>query len=300
MLGATYPSAARVEARTRMRLARLRGPISMAALIYIIITCIVPFAALIFTSLSRYTAGLHLDPSILTFGNFVTVFTSPNLVSSITNSMKVGLSGAAILVVISVLTAVSVHGVRPAHFSAGWLDSLIRVPIALPAVVLGIGLLWAYFLVPLPIYGTLLILIIAAVTKYLPIVYSSVSASYIQLGHELREAAMVAGARTGRIIMDVDVPIMANPLFAAFMYAVVLASHEATASVMLYSPESITLPILLWVTLENAAAPTTAAVISLVSMALTGLMLLCTRLPGRLLRPRWQTKDADAVGISYE
>jgi iron(III) transport system permease protein len=221
------------------------------------------------------------------------VLSSPPLIAGVLNSIKVGVIGALALVVISLFTAVAVHGIRPTHFLAGWMDALTRLPIALPAVVLGIGLLWAYFLLPLPIYGTLAILIIAAITKFLPIIYSSVSASYLQLGHELREAGMVAGARTGRLVMEVDVPILAGPLLAAFFYALILASHEATASVMLYSPESITLPILLWITLENAGAPTTAAVMALVSMALTGVLMLLGAAVGRFFRPRWSAKAVE-------
>jgi iron(III) transport system permease protein len=173
---------------TPLALAAMRNPISYLALLYVALTCLLPLAALVFTAFSRYSAGLKLDASILTVDNFSTVLRSPPLTAAVLNSAKVGVSGAVILVVLALLTSVVAHGARPGRRAAAWLDPLARLPIALPGIVLGIGLLWAYFLVPLPIYGTLAILVIAAVTKFLPIVYAAVSAAYIQVGSELREA----------------------------------------------------------------------------------------------------------------
>jgi ABC-type Fe3+ transport system permease subunit len=126
-------------------------------------------------------------------------------------------------------------------------------------------------------------------------VYSSVSASYLQLGHELREAGMVAGARIGRVLTDVDVPILAKSLLAAFVYAMVLASQETNASVMVYSADSRTLPVFLWATLENAGNATTAAVIALVSMTMTGSLLIVSWLVSRWVQPSWSSPSAESV-----
>ena len=79
------------------------------------------------------------------------------------------------------------------------LDFLAFAPIALPSVVLGSAFLWLYLLVPLPIIGTLSIIGLAYLTRYLPFALRFVSASMVQIHTELEEAAAVAGGCSGLV-----------------------------------------------------------------------------------------------------
>jgi len=201
------------------------------------------------------------------------------------------------LLVISVLTALAVFGIQPKIRGASALDVLIRVPIAIPSTVLGLGLIWAYFRAPVPIYGTLGIMIIAATTKMLPLIYGSVGAAYVQLGPELREAGLVSGARRWKVALQLELPILAKPLGAIFLYGLILSAQETTASLIVYSPSTGTLPVLLFHTLGTVGATTTASVISIVSMLLMGAIVLAGWILLRVISAVRSSSPARDVGI---
>ena len=91
------------------------------------------------------------------------------------------------------------------------LDFLGFAPIAIPSVVLGATFFWFYLLVPLPIIGTLTIIGLAYLTKYMPVALRFVSASMMQIHSELDEAAQVAGVLVGAQFLQGDAAAAASP-----------------------------------------------------------------------------------------
>ena len=88
------------------------------------------------------------------------------------------------------------------------LDFLAFAPIAIPSVVLGATFFWFYLLVPLPIIGTLTIIGLAYLTKYMPVALRFVSASMMQIHSELDEAAQVAARPWARNFFKVMLPLL--------------------------------------------------------------------------------------------
>jgi iron(III) transport system permease protein len=119
----------------------------------------------------------------------------------------------------------------------GWiLDAIAFTPIAIPGVIVGAGILVAYLMLPIPVYNTIWILLIAYVTMYLPYGMRFSSSGLTQIHKELEEVAEVSGARIRQIFFYILLPLLMPVFLAAWIYVFVLAVRELGASVFLVGP----------------------------------------------------------------
>src|SRR5262249_26146244 len=125
------------------------------------------------------------------------------------------------------------------------LDFLAFAPIAIPSVVLGATFFWFYLLVPLPLIGTLTIIGLAYLTKYMPIALRFVSASMMQIHSELDEAAQVAGVPWARNFVKVMLPLLRPGLIAAWFWVMVHAYRELTIALMLARSQNRTAAVVI-------------------------------------------------------
>ena len=282
----------------RISLRRWRIPVSVVAIVYVVATVLLPLAAVIIGSVSKYSAGLRIGLHTLTLSNFALLGTggAGGPATAIRNTILISVSGGVALVLISLAACVFVYGGRPGRMQRA-VDSAIRLSVAVPAIVAGSGLLFVYFLVPLPIYGTIIIVWIAVVTLRLPQVYVTVVGSYTQINRDLRESAVMFGASVRRIITSFDMPLLAIPLISSGLFAIVLAAEEVNASVIVYTSSSITVPVLLWQTVNGSSDITDADVVALVLVAFSLLFLVISwataRLPALRRLERWRAKGQE-------
>lgn len=273
-------------------LGRFDGALTALCVIYCFIATVLPVIALLLGAFSRYAAGFALSAGVLTLDNFASTAASPDFALALRNSIVAMSVGAIAATILCAAATIVIHSLQPRLLGAA-IHTAIRLPIAIPGIVLGAGLLWAYFRLPLPIYGTLAIVVIAAGTKFLPATFSLLSGRYLQLPGELREAALVSGAGAGQVVRDVDLPLMRGALVAGLLLTMTLVAGEVNASVMVFSRESITLPVLLWRILETGQAQQNTYVVALVQLALTGaLLMVSSRLGPGLARSQRRTERA--------
>jgi iron(III) transport system permease protein len=116
------------------------------------------------------------------------------------------------------------------------LDALAFAPIAIPGVIVGAGILVAYLELPIGIYNTIWILLVAYVTLYLPYGMRFASSGIVQIHRELEEMASVSGAGTGQVFLRIMLPLLAPVLLAGWIYVFVLAVRELGASIFLVGP----------------------------------------------------------------
>ena len=111
------------------------------------------------------------------------------------------------------------------------------MPIAVPSVVMGVGILYWYLAAPLPfhLYGTLAILVVAFVTITLPYGMRYIVPGMAQIKDELEEAATASGAGWWQSFRRVFVPLLMPSLLAAFLYAMIVSFREVSAAIFLYS-----------------------------------------------------------------
>src|SRR6266511_3761423 len=130
-------------------------------------------------------------------------------------------------------------------------DHLSFLPLVVPGLVLGLGLSFVYLRSPIPIYGTLFILLIAYVTRYMPYGMRYAVTSLQQISSELEESAQVSGAGWWPTFRRVLLPLMAPGLIAGWVYIFVVSFRELSSSILLYSPGNEVLSILIFEQFEN-------------------------------------------------
>ena len=119
----------------------------------------------------------------------------------------------------------------------GWmLDALAFTPIAIPSVIIGASILFAYIMIPIHVYNTIWILLIAYVTLYMPYGMRFASGGLVQIHKELEEVAEVSGANVWQTFRRVLLPLLAPVLMASWLYVFVLAVRELAASIFLAGP----------------------------------------------------------------
>ena len=166
----------------------------------------------------------------------------------------------------------------------GLLDFLAFVPIAIPGIVMGVSLMWVYFTLPIPIYGTIWILLIAYVTRYLPYGIRSLTGGLGQIHRELEEASAAAGARWWPTFRRVTAPLLRPALLAAWIYVFIVSLRELSAGILLYSSNSVVLAIRIFDLRENGNYTAIAALSVMMVFVLVILVALLQRLGGRAVR----------------
>jgi iron(III) transport system permease protein len=215
-------------------LGRWRWVSLAVSVLFFLISVALPLAVLIWSSfLSTYQA-----PSIdalhgLTLHNYRAVMSTPTLIQAVRNSLIVAISAAAVVTALSALVAYITVKTRIPGRSL--LDGLATVPIAVPSIVVGVGVLYWYLVAPLPfhLYGTLAIIIIALVTISLPYSLRYLTPGMAQISSELEEAATTSGVSWPRAFRRIFLPLLMPSLLASFLYAMILAFREISAVIFL-------------------------------------------------------------------
>lgn len=152
---------------------------------------------------------------------------------------------------------------------------------------MAVGMLQAFIRPPLPIYGTIWILLAAYIARFLPLAVRSAHASLAQIDPSLEEAARIIGAGWFTTIRAILLPLMRPGLFAGFLLVFVPALTELSATILLYTGGTETIAVAIFrlndlgqLEVVSALSVFTIAAILLVSLALR--RLVGGKLPVRL------------------
>lgn len=218
-------------------LGRARWVTLAASLVILIFSIGLPMLLLMWASFSPpfrpiqpFTAS---GISHFTMANYAEVFRNNTTVRAFIHSTFLA-AGAAVIVVllISIVAWITVKTKIPGR---KLLDHLAFAPIAVPSVLLGVSFLWFYLSLPIPVYGTLWILLLVYIARFTPIAMRVMSASMTQIDDELIEASMMTGSSWWRAFRTVALPLLKPGLLASGLYVGVLAFRELSASVFVYT-----------------------------------------------------------------
>ncbi|WP_236732455.1 ABC transporter permease [Mycolicibacterium neoaurum] len=203
----------------QVSLRRWRLPAAMFAWSYFVLAVLLPVGALIIAAMqtSPYVADLGqlARPGALSLWNMGQTLQSTDFHQVVVNSVVVGVATAAIGTALCFALAYTRY--RTQAPGRKLLEYVAMLPLAVPAIVLGLGLLWTWLALPVPVYGTLAVLVIAFVAVFLPQGYRGVSASIIQLDKDLEDSAVMLGARRHRAITFVTAPLLRVGLSSTFL-----------------------------------------------------------------------------------
>src|SRR5262245_14717739 len=160
------------------------------------------------------------------------------------------------------------------------LDYVSLIPLGLPGIVVAVALIQFWLRVPLPIYGTLLIILLAYTGRYVPLGVRSASAAFRQIDPSLEETARVTGAGWLRTFSAVTLPLARPGLFAGWLLVFVPALQELSASILLFSSGSITLAVAVYNLYETGALEPVAALATVTMVIITTAIVLATRFGG--------------------
>jgi iron(III) transport system permease protein len=241
-----------------VELGRARPFVGAGVILYFLITVVLPVAVLVYASLLKYYAApTRKTLSQMTFANYRTVWHQPLAFTALKNSLIVGIGAAtAVMILTSIVSWVVLRTRAPGR---RLLDLLAFTPIVIPGLVLGLALSFVYLRTPLPIYGTLLILLISYCTRYLPYGMRYSSSAMAQMSPELEESAAVNGASWFQTFRRVLLPLMSGGILAGWVYILVVSFRELSSTILLYSPGKEVLSVLIWEQFENGQFTTLAA-----------------------------------------
>jgi iron(III) transport system permease protein len=241
-----------------MDLGAWRWPVSVGFTVYFLFVVLLPLAMLVWMSLMPYSR----PPSIaalesVSLDNYGRILSMPGVTSSIKNSAILALTSAtAIMLFMSVVAWLSLKSnFRGRRF----FDTLASVPLALPGVVLGVALIFIYLRSPLPIYGTLFILFIAYVTKYMPYGMRYAASSLSQISDDLEDSARMSGASWFDTFRRVVLPLIMPGFIAGWVYVMIVSVRELSTSILLYSHNTRVLSVSIWEMWENGETGVLAA-----------------------------------------
>ena len=200
------------------------------------VVLLLPMITLLWMALLPFLRSFSLAAlPMLSLKNFRTVFTAPGYVELATNSLLVAAAAATFIMAITALAG----WIAARRGPGGWLlDQLATLSLVFPGICLGVAVMEVYLRVPLPIYGSLWIIAIAYVIRFMPYGMRYVYSGVLQLHHELEEAAGVAGASSLTTLRRIVAPLLSPAIVAGWLFIFLVANKELAIAVLLASPGS--------------------------------------------------------------
>jgi iron(III) transport system permease protein len=261
-----------------------RWPAFALAMLYLTLAVVLPLFALAQSALRAHqfipnTAALF-DPAAFSLRHFQDIFGYEPFLRAFWNSIAVGaitaLAGTAFHFVLSYYVNRTTMPLRRT------LEYIAMLPVAVPALLIGIGFLWAWISLPVPLYGTLWILAFAYIARFLPQGFRSLSATMVQVHPDLEESAIVAGANRARAAWSILTPLILPGVASTMLLLFILSMRELSTSLFLFTTDTRVLSIVIYEQWESGRWPRVAAM----SLAYSGLLFVVTSVGWRWLGTR--------------
>jgi iron(III) transport system permease protein len=235
-------------------------------IVYALFVVILPFLVLVWSSLQKF----YSVPSMEALQNvslkaYVTVINYPSVGTAVWNSVILSIGSATMVMF---LTAIVCWIVLRTKIPGRWvLDNVASVPLVLPGLVMGLAIMVCYLTIGGGVYGTIWILFIAYVTRFMPYGMRYNTTSMVQLHKELEESAAMSGASWFTSFRRVVLPLLKPGLLAGWIYIVIVSVRELSSSILLYSPGTEVISIVIWEMWQNG---------QYVELSAFGVMLIAT------------------------
>src|SRR5829696_5793383 len=242
-----------------------------------LISIVAPYSTLIAVSFSK-SWGLDFWKG-LTLANYKFILFDYNVTQrAILNSLMLATIAATIAVLLgAVIGWIDLRTLIPGR---KLLDYVALIPLGLPGIVVAVALIQFWLAMPLALYGTLAILLLAYVGRYIPLGVRAANTSLRQVDPSLEESAQILGASWAVTMREVTLPLIRPGLFAGWLLVFVPVIQELSASILLFSSSSITLAVAVYNLYETGYIEPVAA-LAMINMLIIGIaILIANRLGG--------------------
>jgi iron(III) transport system permease protein len=237
-----------------------------------------PYGALLNATFSRVAT------SFVWFGNFTlhniyfVFFELSSTKLAVKNTFLLGVASATIgtlmaLVIAYLTTRRAITGYRALGF-------LATAPVAIPGIVLGVGLFLSYARPPFVLYGTLWILLIAFITIALPAAYQQLQSAFRSVHTDLEDASRILGSTRLRTLRDITAPLLRTSVIATWCFIFVGVIRELSAAIMLFTSETKVISVLIF-DLNESGDLGAISVLGLIMLVITfAVVIAVNRIPG--------------------
>ena len=188
------------------------------------------------------------------------------------NSVMLSFSAATIVMLV---TSVICWIVVKTKIRGRWLlDNVASLPMVFPGLVLGLSIMIFYLNVDVGVYGTIWIMLIAYITRFMPYGLRYSTTSMLQIHKELEESAAMSGASWRTTFRRIILPLLKPGLLAGWIYVMIVSIRELSTSILLYSPDTQVVSIVIWELWENGQYVELSALGVLFIIALFVLVLI--------------------------
>ncbi|MSP40419.1 MAG: iron ABC transporter permease [Deltaproteobacteria bacterium] len=267
----------------RYRLGAWRFAASAFVFFYLIAQMLIPLGLLVWVAFQPYVQPPSIEAlSQLEFGNFAKAPWDLFL-RAVKNSAILTLGVPTMSIIICF--AYSWVVLRSKTRLRKCLDVLAFLPHAVPSIVFGVAaLLLSLFVLRqfIPLYGTLALLAIVHIVQRLSFGTRVANSAIIAVSEELEEAAEVCGARRRDIVARILLPLISPTLINAFFWIALLTLRELTLATILFSPDNITLSVVIWSLWSSGQHGPSAALSLIMILLMLPVMLLYWRVGNRV------------------
>jgi iron(III) transport system permease protein len=259
-------------------LGRMRWPAFALCMVVLLNPVFLPYGALFNAAFSPVAT------TPLTFSNFTlhniqfVLFELSAARPALNNTIILGTAAATVGTILALVIAY----VTARKAVKGWrlLGFLATAPIAIPGIVLGVGLFLSYTRPPFVLYGTLWILLIAFVTIALPSAYQQLQAAFRTIHPELEDASRILGATRLRSLWQITAPLLRTGVIATWCFIFVGVMRELSAAIILFTSQTKVISVLIY-DLNESGDLGAISVIGLAMLIITfAVVIAINRIPG--------------------
>jgi iron(III) transport system permease protein len=256
---------------------RLRYLLFGVCVFYLAVSVVLPIATLLFASVQKIAVAFPAADNF-TLDNFRAAMSMNAAGSALTNSLILAFATATIGIALMGLLAWLIY--RSRLPGAGLIEYVVMFPQAVPRLVFAFGMMWAWLVFPIPIYGTLWLLLIAYLTVFLPLGVRTIAGVMLQVDKSLDECAQMCGASWTFRMRTVSIPLLVPGLVAAWLLLFIASVRELGASILLMGPHSkVITPAIVesWFGTASELTATLALIQTLVVAAAVAVLVVVTR-----------------------
>jgi iron(III) transport system permease protein len=247
-------------------------------IVYGLVATILPIIGLVIVGLSPFWSGT-VNIHDFTFANFHTIFKDGAITTAIRTSIVTSVIAVAITMPAGYLAASVLRSRRRFKVLRPVLDVIVALPLSIPAVIFGVGFLYAYTHAPFILYGTKWVLVLVYVTLMIPFATRMQLSGMIALGDTYTEASRVSGGGVLRTNLRIIAPLMRGTFAAAAALMFILLANEFAASLLVRAPTQNVMGTILYNYYGNGVYPQVACT-ALVMVGVTGAGVLLAIIVG--------------------
>lgn len=256
-----------------MDLGWVKWPLFGFCVLVFFVSIVLPYATLIAVSLSK-SWGLNFWQGLTLQHYKFVLFDYDVTQRAILNSLGLAIVAATVAVFLGAI--IGWIDIRTHIPGRKFLDYAALVPLGLPGIVMAVALIQFWLSMPIALYGTLAILLLAYVGRYIPLGVRAANTSLRQIDPTLEESARILGASWGHTLKEITLPLMRPGLFAGWLLVFVPVIQELSASILLFSSSSMTLAVAIYNLYETGYTEPVAA-LAMTNMAIIAVAIVIAR-----------------------